>query len=55
VDGRVNGSDFAVMAAQWLDVPGDPSADVAPAKLDNWIDILDLAVFAQEWLKKIWD
>lgn len=55
VDGRVNSPDFSIMASQWLDLPDSPPADVAPAKLDDWIDIKDLAFFAQEWLKTIWD
>ncbi len=48
-DGRVGNADFAILCSQWQDVPGMPSADVAPAGGDNFVDIADLLVLAEEW------
>ncbi len=49
--GSVDLNDFANLAAQWLDVPGDPSADIAPwPNVDNFVDIEDLAKLAEQWL-----
>jgi len=47
--GRVDSNDFAVLASQWLDLPGIPSADIA-LPLDNFVDSHDLAVIAEHWL-----
>ena len=48
---EVNFKDFAILAAQWLDVPGDPSADIAPwPNVDNFVDYEDLAKLAEQWL-----
>lgn len=52
-DERVTFKDFDVLAAQWLQPAGVPSADVAPAIRDDLVDALDLAVFAEEWLAGI--
>lgn len=49
-DGYINLDDLLIMALQWLDVPGQPSADVAPEVLDNFIDYRDFAVIYQYWL-----
>lgn len=43
--------DFAVLAEQWLQTPGIPSADIAPEVADNFVDILDLAAFVENWLE----
>ncbi len=43
--------DFTVLAAQWLEEPGNPSADLAPEGGDNMVNLLDLAVIAQRWLQ----
>lgn len=52
-DGDVDFVDFSTLAGQWLDVPGEPSADIAPwPNTDNIIDLLDVAVLANDWL---WD
>jgi hypothetical protein len=50
--GRVDMSDFAILAAQWLSIPGVPSADIAPiSNKDDFVDILDLVLFAENWLR----
>jgi hypothetical protein len=49
--GRVDWNDFAVLAAQWLGVPGTPSADIAPPPDgDGVVDLLDLLMLAEYWL-----
>lgn len=49
-DGFVNLVDFAVLAGQWLQEPGYPSADIAPAGGDGIVDFNDLGLMSQEWL-----
>jgi YD repeat-containing protein len=50
-DGDVDFADLSTLAAQWLDVPGEPSADIALwPNTDNIINLLDMAVFANDWL-----
>lgn len=45
--------DFAVLASQWQNSPGIPSADIAPAPYGNGIvDIEDLAALANFWVNK---
>jgi len=45
--------DFAVLASQWQQPPGIPSADIAPGPNGNGIvDIEDLAAVANYWLDK---
>ena len=48
--GEVDLVDFAILCLQWQDVPSVPSADVAPADRDNFVDIQDLLVLAENWL-----
>ena len=49
--GIVNFKDFAILAGQWFQPPGSPSADIAPDNGgDGVVDMLDLAVLAQYWL-----
>jgi YD repeat-containing protein len=51
LDIEVDFKDFAILATQWLDVPGNPSADMAPwPNVDNFIDYEDLAKLAEQWL-----
>lgn len=47
----VNFADFAILANQWLQPPGIPSADIAPEVPDGFVDMLDLAVFVENWLE----
>jgi len=43
-DGDVDLKDYALLAYQWLKVPGSPSPDIAPVGGDNIVDYLDLEV-----------
>jgi hypothetical protein len=47
-DGTVDVKDLAMLADQWLQPPGTPSADFVP---DNTVNFLDFAIFAQHWLE----
>lgn len=53
-DGQVDFRDFAVLASAWLSSQGDdnwnPACDISQPS-DNVINELDLAVFADNWLK----
>lgn len=49
-DGRIDLTDFSVLAAQWMAVPGMPSADIAPQRGDGIVDSLDLQVLCENWL-----
>jgi hypothetical protein len=43
--------DLAVLAGQWQQTPGEPSADVAPPCPDGVVDSLDLRELADNWLE----
>ena len=47
----VNFKDFAILASQWLQAPGIPSADIAPEGGDGEVQELDRAVILEGWLK----
>jgi len=48
----VDFSDFAILANQWQQPPGSPSADIAPeGSPDGFVDGLDLAIFCDNWLE----
>jgi hypothetical protein len=47
----VNFPDLAILASQWRQPPGIPSADIAPELPDGFVDMLDLAVFVENWLE----
>jgi len=54
-NGQVNLPDFSILAAAWLTEPDDPQwnslCDIStPA--DDFIDILDLAAYSNQWLWK---
>ncbi len=51
-DGSVDFDDFAILGNQWLQPPGDPSADIAPEAGDGMVDFFDLGVMTQHWLEK---
>ena len=54
--GRVNFRDFAILANQWQQIPGEPSADIAPVGgLDNFVDELDLLILAEYWLSECYE
>ncbi|HUT29102.1 MAG TPA: GEVED domain-containing protein [Sedimentisphaerales bacterium] len=42
--------DFAVLAGQWKQTPGVPSADIAPPGGDGMVDWLDLGAQVDNWL-----
>ncbi|OHB51529.1 MAG: hypothetical protein A2Y10_11690 [Planctomycetes bacterium GWF2_41_51] len=51
-DGAVDMLDLAIMANQWLDEPGVPSADIVPAPGgDNIVNFRDFAELANHWLE----
>jgi len=47
----VNFVDYAILVSQWLDVPGEPSADIAPYYRDGIVDANDLGVLVDFWLE----
>ena len=48
-DGKVDFEDLAILANQWLQPPGTPSADIAlPYGI---VDFLDFAKLAENWMK----
>ena len=49
-DYDVDFEDFAILASQWEQEPGTPSADLAPVGGDGIVDGQDLAEFLTEWL-----
>ncbi len=49
-DGAVDVLDLALLAGQWLNVPGSPSADVEPVDGDGLVDLADFTIVASEWL-----
>ena len=51
IDCDVDFADFAILASQWLEVPGEPSADIAPPEGDGIINFLDFAELAKDWMK----
>jgi hypothetical protein len=51
-DCDVEWADLAVLAGQWLQIPGTPSADIAPPpEGDGIVDFYDFAEFAIHWLE----
>jgi len=50
-DDFVDFVDFAYLADQWRQAPGDPSADIAPQWGDGAVDLNDLKAMTFEWLK----
>jgi hypothetical protein len=52
-DGLVNFFDYSLLAEQWLDLPGQPSADVAPCGGDCIIDQQDLKILCEHWLEGV--
>ncbi|MHC4657691.1 MAG: FG-GAP repeat protein [Planctomycetota bacterium] len=51
-DCDVDFNDFAILAGQWFQAPGEPSADIAPSPTrDGIVDWLDLKVLAEQWLQ----
>ena len=46
----INFKDFAILASQWLQAPGEPSADIAPEGGDGVVQKLDRALILEGWL-----
>ena len=49
-DGDVDLADYAILASQWRQSPGIPSADIAPGCGDGFVDNEDLAFLLDNWL-----
>ncbi len=49
-DNKVNFEDLKSIADQWLQPPGTPSADIAPSPVDGFVNFLDFAILAKDWL-----
>ncbi|MHC5059953.1 MAG: hypothetical protein ACYTFK_02560 [Planctomycetota bacterium] len=49
-DWGVDFVDFAILATQWQQAPGIPSADIEPAIGNGIVDFLDIAVLVDNWL-----
>jgi len=46
--------DLMYLCNQWLETPGNPSADIAPEPNgDNFVDFRDFALFAENWLNGV--
>lgn len=51
-DSVINFNDLLILAEQWLQAPGEPSADIAPAPAgDGIVDFRDFALLAEHWLQ----
>lgn len=50
-DCQVDFTDFGILANQWLQAPGCPSADIAPDGGNGLVDISDLALLTEHWLE----
>lgn len=49
-DGVTDSLDLEILANQWLQTPGTPSADIAPSPIaDGFVNYLDFAALAQYW------
>lgn len=54
-DGDVNYGDLDILANQWLQTPGNPSADIAPPPDgDGIVNFEDYAILARSWLEGAW-
>ncbi len=49
-DTDVDFDDFTYLSDQWRQTPATPSADIAPATGDNFVDFRDLAAIVSDWL-----
>jgi len=52
-DDKVDFEDLNILAEQWLQPPGIPSADIAPPDGDNIVNFLDFALLAENWLQEL--
>jgi hypothetical protein len=51
-DWLVDFIDYAILASQWQQAPGIPSADIEPACGDGTVNFLDLCLLVDNWLWK---
>jgi len=49
-DWDVDLTDFAILAGQWQQITGEPSADISPPSGDGLVDVNDLAFLVENWL-----
>ena len=49
-DWEVDFVDFSILASQWQQAPGIPSADIEPANGNGIVDFLDLGLLVDNWL-----
>ena len=49
-DWDVDLTDFAILASQWQQIPGEPSADINPSSGDGFVDTNDLTFLVENWL-----
>ncbi|MBN2019938.1 MAG: carbohydrate binding domain-containing protein [Sedimentisphaerales bacterium] len=49
LDCDVDFMDLDILASQWLQPPGEPSADIAPPGGDGIVDMFDFALLADGW------
>ncbi len=53
-NGNVSFTDLKILASQWLQAPGNPSADIAPYPGgDGVVNLKDLAILAYHWLENV--
>jgi hypothetical protein len=52
-DYRVDFKDFAILANQWFQDSGYPSADISPPGGDGVVNFEDLSLFADHWLEGV--
>jgi hypothetical protein len=53
LNAAVDFSDFGIMASQWLQEPGTPSADIAPWPTDDFVNFRDFALLTEQWLEPL--
>ena len=49
-DWDVDFVDFAILASQWRQAPGIPSADIEPASGNGIVNFSDLGLLVDNWL-----
>lgn len=49
-DGKVDSVDYSILALQWQQAPGVPSADIVPFSGNGIVNVNDLSFFVESWL-----
>ncbi len=53
-DDKIDLGDYAILAEQWLEEPGTPSADLSPfCSGDGIVDINDLGLLVDDWVEEM--